>query len=50
MASDPLQLELHTNSCELAWGHWELNLGPVEEQSVFSTTEPSFYVSERSIF
>ena len=36
MASDPI-----TDGCEPPCGWWELNLGPVEEQSVLLTTEPS---------
>jgi hypothetical protein len=30
-----------TDSCELPCGCWELNSGPLEEQSVLLTTEPS---------
>jgi hypothetical protein len=30
-----------TDSCELLCGCWELNLGPLEVQSVLLTTEPS---------
>jgi hypothetical protein len=30
-------------SCELAHGCWESNLGPLEEQPVLSTTEPSLH-------
>jgi hypothetical protein len=30
-----------TDSCELLRGCWELNLGPLEEQSVLLTAEPS---------
>ena len=30
-----------TNSCELPCGCWELNPGPLQEQQVFLTTEPS---------
>jgi hypothetical protein len=30
-----------TDSCELPYGYWESNPGPLEEQSVLSTTEPS---------
>ena len=33
-ASDLLELELQTVSCELPYGWWELNPGPSEEQSV----------------
>jgi hypothetical protein len=36
MASD-----LTTDSCEPPCGCWELNSGPLEEQSVFLTSEPS---------
>jgi hypothetical protein len=35
-ASDPI-----TDGCELLYGCWELNSGPLEEQSVLLTTEPS---------
>jgi hypothetical protein len=35
-ASDPI-----TDGCEPPCGCWELNSGPLEEQSVFLTTEPS---------
>jgi hypothetical protein len=38
-ASDPL--ELVTCGYELPCGWWELNLGPLEEQSVLLTTEQS---------
>ena len=30
-----------TDSCEPPCGGWELNPGPLEEQPVFLTTEPS---------
>ena len=30
-----------SDSCELPYGCWELNPGPLEEQSVLLTTEPS---------
>ena len=30
-----------TDSCKLPCGCWELKPGPLEEQSVFLTTEPS---------
>jgi len=30
-----------TDSCELPCGCWELNSGPLQEQLVFLTTEPS---------
>lgn len=29
------------NSCKLPYGCWALNLGPLKEQPVFLTTEPS---------
>jgi hypothetical protein len=29
-----------TDNCELPCGCWELNLGPLDEQSVFLTVEP----------
>ncbi|ERE88245.1 hypothetical protein H671_1g3204 [Cricetulus griseus] len=38
-ASDPLDLELQTDSCELTCGCWELNLGLLEKQKVALTTE-----------
>ena len=34
-----------TDGCEPPCGCWELNLGPLEEQSVFLTTEPSLQPS-----
>ena len=36
MASDPI-----TDHCEPPCGRWELNSGPMEEQSVLLTAEPS---------
>jgi hypothetical protein len=30
-----------TGGCEPPWGCWELNTGPLEEQPVLLTTEPS---------
>jgi hypothetical protein len=30
-----------TDGCELLCGYWELNSGPLEEQSVLLTAEPS---------
>lgn len=38
---DPLKLKLHTCSCEQSCGYWELNSGPLQEQQVFLTTNPS---------
>lgn len=38
--SGPLELEL-TGDCELPCRHWELNLGPQEEQPVFLNAELS---------
>ena len=38
--SGPLELEL-TGDCELPCMHWELNLGPQEEQPVFLNAELS---------
>ena len=35
-ASDPI-----TDGCDPSHGCWELNSGPLEEQSVFLTAEPS---------
>ena len=38
-----------TEGCELPRGYWELNLGPLEEQPVYLTTEPSLQLPmERS--
>ena len=31
----------YIDSCDLLCGCWELNLGPLEEQQAFLTTEPS---------
>jgi hypothetical protein len=39
-ASDPI-----TDGCELPYGCWELNSGPLEEQSALLTTEPSLQPS-----
>lgn len=36
---DPLELEL--DSCKLPCRYWELNQGPLEEQSVLFATKPS---------
>ena len=36
-ALGPLELELHTDSCELPHGYWELNPGPLGEQPVLLT-------------
>ena len=38
--SDSLELDF-SDSCELLCECWELNPGPLEEQSVLLTTEPS---------
>ena len=35
-----------TDSCELPCGCWELNPGPLEEQSVLLTTGPSLQLPE----
>jgi hypothetical protein len=35
------RISLHTDGCEPPCGCWELNSGPLEEQSVLLTTEPS---------
>jgi hypothetical protein len=42
-ASDPI-----TDGCELPCGCWELNSGPLEEQSVLFTTEPSLQHNKTS--
>ena len=34
-----------TNGCEPPRGYWESNPGPLEEQPVLLTTEPSLYLS-----
>jgi hypothetical protein len=34
--------DLITDGCESPCGCWDLNSGPLEEQSVFLTAEPSF--------
>jgi hypothetical protein len=34
-------LDLITDGCDSPCGFWELNSGPLEEQSVLLTTEPS---------
>jgi hypothetical protein len=38
------------DSCELACGCWELNLGPLEEQRVLSTAEPSLQSPKKGSF
>jgi hypothetical protein len=49
-ASDPI-----TDGCEPPCGCWELNSGPLEEQSVLLTTEPSslqpifFYLKSKEV-
>ena len=42
--------DLSTDGCEPPCGCWELNSGPLEEQSVLLTTEPSLQPLEGSIF
>ena len=42
--SDPI-----TDGCEAPCGCWELNSGPVEEQSVFLTSEPSLQIKRIQI-
>ena len=44
-ASDPI-----TDGCEPLYGCWELNSGPLEEQSVLLTTEPSLLCPTSKIF
>jgi hypothetical protein len=39
-----------TDGCEPPCGCWELNSGPLEEQSVLLTTEPSLQPSSSSSF
>jgi hypothetical protein len=41
---DPLELEV-TDSCEPPCGCWELNPGPLEEQPVVLTIEPSLQLN-----
>ena len=41
-ASDPI-----TDGCESRCGCWKLNLGPLEEQSVLLTSEPSLQLVSR---
>ena len=36
-----------TGGCDLPCGCWELNMGPLEEQSVFLTNEPSELTTKR---
>ena len=36
-----MALDSTTDHCEPPYGYWELNSGPLEEQSVLLTTEPS---------
>jgi hypothetical protein len=43
-ASDPI-----TDGCEPSWSCWELNSGPLEEQSVFLTTEPPLQPQKHDI-
>lgn len=31
-----------TDDCKLSCGYWKLNLGPVREQKILLTMEPSF--------
>ena len=38
-----------TDRCELPRGCWELNPGPLEEQPVFLTTEPSVHFSVSAV-
>jgi hypothetical protein len=40
-ASDPI-----TDACELPCGCWDVNSGPLEEQSVLLTAEPSLQALE----
>jgi hypothetical protein len=44
-ALDPI-----TDGCEPPCGCWELNSGPLEEQTVFSTTEPSLQPPKLYLF
>jgi len=43
--TDPLELGV-TDSCELPYGSWELNSGPLEEQPLLLTAEPSLHPFE----
>jgi hypothetical protein len=42
--------DLLIDGCEPPCGCWELNSGPLEEQSVLSTSEPSLQPCYRSIW
>ena len=37
-----------TDSCELPYGGWELNRGPLEKQPVLLTAEPSLQLQRQS--
>ena len=39
--------DLFTEGCEPPCGYWELNSGPLEEQSVLLTTEPSLQLKTK---
>lgn len=39
-----------TGGCEVPWGCWEPNPGPLEEQRVLLATEPSLQPQHRTFF
>ena len=42
--------DLTTDGCEPPYGCWELNSGPLEEQAMLLTTEPSLQPPQRCNF
>ena len=44
LAGQKRSADLITDGCEPPCGCWELNLGPLEEQSVLLTSEPSLHL------
>lgn len=46
-AFDPLGLELEIDGCELLCRCWELNLDPLEEQSVLLITKRLLFQSKK---
>jgi hypothetical protein len=45
LSSETPEEGIRSDSCEPPYGCWELNSGPLEEQSVLLTTEPSLQPS-----
>ena len=41
--------DLITDGCESPCGYWESNLGPLEEQAMLLTSEPSLQSYTRSL-